>query len=65
MKVYLGKQRKDAMGNVTTIHGTALQLVRRVENEGHKPKRIITSHHHAFLMTSETEGLVLVVQPPQ
>jgi hypothetical protein len=36
MKVYLGKQRKDAAGDVTATHGTVLQLVRRVENKGHK-----------------------------
>jgi hypothetical protein len=35
MKVYLGKHRKDAAGNVTATHGTVLQLVRRVQNKGH------------------------------
>jgi hypothetical protein len=36
MKVYLGKQREDAAGDVTAIHGAVLQLVRRTENKGHK-----------------------------
>jgi hypothetical protein len=36
MKVYLGKQREDAAGDVTATHGTVLRLVRRVENLGHK-----------------------------
>jgi hypothetical protein len=36
MKVYLGKQREDAAGDVTATHGTDLQLVRRVQNKGHK-----------------------------
>jgi hypothetical protein len=36
MKVYLGKQREDAAGDVTATHGTVLQLVRRVHNKGHK-----------------------------
>jgi hypothetical protein len=36
MKVYLGKQREDAARGVTATHGTVLQLVRRVENKGHK-----------------------------
>jgi hypothetical protein len=35
MKVYLGKQREDAAGNVTATHGTVLQLVRRLENKVH------------------------------
>jgi hypothetical protein len=36
MNVYLGKQRKNAAGDVTATHGTVLQLVRRVEIKGHK-----------------------------
>jgi hypothetical protein len=36
MKAYLGKQREDAAGDVTATHGTALQLVRRVQNKSHK-----------------------------
>jgi hypothetical protein len=36
MNVYLGKQSDDAAGDVTATHGTVLQLVRRVENKGHK-----------------------------
>jgi hypothetical protein len=36
MNVYLGKQRKNAAGDVTATHGTVLQLVRRVENKGRK-----------------------------
>jgi hypothetical protein len=37
MKVYFGKRSKDASGNMTTAHGTVLQLVRRVGNKGHRP----------------------------
>jgi hypothetical protein len=36
MKVYLGKQREDAAGDVTATRGIVLQLVRRVQNKGHK-----------------------------
>lgn len=36
MSVYLGKQKKLATKNVSSIHGTVLQLVRRVEGVGHK-----------------------------
>jgi hypothetical protein len=36
MKVYLGKQRGDVAGDLTATHGTVLQLVRRVQNKGHK-----------------------------
>jgi hypothetical protein len=37
MKVYSGKQSKDASGNVTIAYSTVLQLVRRVETKGHRP----------------------------
>jgi hypothetical protein len=30
VKVYLGKQSEDAVDDLTTTHGTVLQLVRRV-----------------------------------
>jgi hypothetical protein len=36
MKVNLGKHHEDAAGDMTVTHGTVLQLVRRVENKGHK-----------------------------
>jgi hypothetical protein len=36
MKVYLGKQREDGASDVTATHGTILQLVRSVQNKGHK-----------------------------
>jgi hypothetical protein len=34
MNMYLGKQRKNSVGNVNATRGTVLQLVRRVENKG-------------------------------
>jgi hypothetical protein len=37
MKVYFRKQSKDASGDVTTAHGSELQLVRMVENMSHRP----------------------------
>lgn len=36
MQVYLGKQKEMANENVSAIHGTVLQLTRRVEGVGHK-----------------------------
>lgn len=36
MNVYLGKQKELATDNVSAIHGTVLQLIRRVEGVGHK-----------------------------
>ena len=36
MSVYLGKQRQHATAQITAMHGTVLQLIRRVEGLGHK-----------------------------
>jgi hypothetical protein len=35
MSVYLGKQYEKAIGNVTALHGTILQLEEKVENKIH------------------------------
>jgi hypothetical protein len=61
MKMYLGKQREDAAGDVTATHGTVQQLVRRVQNKGHK---VLDNYFSSLclLTTSTTERLVLVVQ---
>jgi hypothetical protein len=58
MNVYLGKQRKSDAGDVTATHGTVLQLVRRMENKGHK---IYMESYFSFFLISEIERLVLVV----
>jgi hypothetical protein len=36
IRAYLGKQHQDATADVTPTHGTVLQLVRKVEDVGHK-----------------------------
>ena len=36
MSMYLGKQRQHATTQITAMHGTVLQLIRRVEGLGHK-----------------------------
>jgi hypothetical protein len=56
-----GKQSKVATDDLTTTHGTVLQLVISVENKGHK-LYIDNSHLQNFLKTSVTEWLVLVEQ---
>lgn len=54
VKVYLAKESEDAMDDLTTAHGTVLQLVRRAENKGHMPY-IDNSYLHNFLKTSIPE----------
>jgi len=36
MSMYLGKQRQHATAQITAMHGTMLQVIRRVEGLGHK-----------------------------
>jgi len=36
MSVYLGEQRQNATAQITATHGTVLQVIRRVEELGHK-----------------------------
>jgi len=36
MSVYLGKQWQHATAQITAMHGTMLQVIRRVEGLGHK-----------------------------
>jgi len=34
--MYLGKQKQHATAQITAMHGTVLQVIRRVEELGHK-----------------------------
>ena len=55
MSVYLGKQRQHTTAQITAMHGTVLQVIRRVEGLGHKIFRTIISPCLLCLMICSNE----------